>query len=686
MKNHFKTVSLAVVLCLILSFVYIPASAGYSAAFPPKYEILYDYFPYDNMIFQNGIYVASNHSDVKTSENGIKWDDFGCKANTEGLAYGAGKFVAASCDIQISEDGKKWEYLGIDFLDSVSSAKIAYNGSLFVLYASGTYKGRSRQICMTSPDGINWETYETKIEHQVSLKAVSNVFYLTSGESIYKSTNGIDWETVDVSIPENITDVYYSNIYAIGNRIIVRARANGRYNAVSDDGGNTWALAQSSEELDGMLENSVFDGKQLVCFYGFEMYTSEDGANWTQIPTNNMPIVPKHIYYCNGKYFIRGEYPFKGENQYATSVNLLDWTLAGQDSKLGAIYGAGDNFNIPAGYNGINDIAAVGNTQIKITRKANSYVLSTLSYSKDGGDTWEIIENPMLGYANSVASNGKRFVIVSGYGEKAVSEDGINWTVSIDDSLPMDSFSNVIWDGEQFVSLFGSGTIYYSADGINWKRWCSIRSYDNPKLFWNEDNYLLVSERSVTMIEKPPVFKDIDSHWAKNDILNLVDRDILYGVGHTSFAPNRSITRAEFSAIVARALMLEDNGNYTDFADVKNDDWYYSAVQIAYQKGILRGYENNAICPNKPISREEAMVMLARAGKLLGLETVTDEGQADILLQAFEDFSSISDFAKLSVATCVLSEIVKGSENKIMPASDITRAETAAIISRLISI
>ncbi|WP_079911359.1 InlB B-repeat-containing protein [Paenibacillus sp. 32352] len=187
-----------------------------------------------------------------------------------------------------------------------------------------------------------------------------------------------------------------------------------------------------------------------------------------------------------------------------------------------------------------------------------------------------------------------------------------------------------------------------------------------------------------TLIGHAVKFMDVEGHWSKDIVGDLASRMIVNGVSSNNFNPNAPITRAEFAAIVVRALGLADNGKTTSFSDVPSGSWYIGAVAKAQEFGIVSGYGDGTFRGAKTITREEAMVMISRAMNLAGLDTSISDPDADAALVRFTDGASVHNWAKASVAVAVRSQLVNGSDAGLLPASDITRAETAAIIQRML--
>ncbi|MFB5761966.1 cadherin-like beta sandwich domain-containing protein [Paenibacillus medicaginis] len=193
-----------------------------------------------------------------------------------------------------------------------------------------------------------------------------------------------------------------------------------------------------------------------------------------------------------------------------------------------------------------------------------------------------------------------------------------------------------------------------------------------------------LTNSTYTLIWHPMTFADTEGHWSKEAVSDMASRLIVNGVDETHYNPDAAITRAEFAAIIVRALGLADNGKTSAYGDVKSGDWYVGAVAKAQEYGIIEGYEDGTFRPAKTITREEAMVMIARAMKWTGLDTNVNSTDAVSAIAAFADGAAVDAWAKQSVAVAVKSGLVQGRDAGLKPTSDITRAETAAIVQRML--
>ena len=170
-------------------------------------------------------------------------------------------------------------------------------------------------------------------------------------------------------------------------------------------------------------------------------------------------------------------------------------------------------------------------------------------------------------------------------------------------------------------------------------------------------------------------FSDIPDNWAKESIENAIENGLLNG-SNGKINPNGNLTRAEMAAILVRATNAQTLSD-TTFADVSASDWFSSDISKAVAMEVLYG-ANGKVRPNDAITREETMVVLAR---LLKLENV----DAASALAAYSDADAVSTWAADSVAAMISAGYVNGSNGKINPKSNITRAEFAAIMDRIAS-
>jgi hypothetical protein len=184
-----------------------------------------------------------------------------------------------------------------------------------------------------------------------------------------------------------------------------------------------------------------------------------------------------------------------------------------------------------------------------------------------------------------------------------------------------------------------------------------------------------------TILEYNKAFVDLANHWAETPVKSLAAKHIVKGVDDRHYMPNRSITRAEFVALVMRAIewtgkpSMNEAGN--PFSDVAANQYYTEQVAEAASLGIISGY-NGAFRPNEKITREEAVVALVRAAKYLSLAE-SDKGKP-----SFADAKEISGWAAASVNEAWSHGLIQGDGTRFYPKNPVTRAEIAAMINRML--
>ncbi|WP_164545714.1 immunoglobulin-like domain-containing protein [Paenibacillus albus] len=210
-----------------------------------------------------------------------------------------------------------------------------------------------------------------------------------------------------------------------------------------------------------------------------------------------------------------------------------------------------------------------------------------------------------------------------------------------------------------------------------------------PTFFAAKDGKQVARISSLTnsmymLVNSHKSFFDIQG-WAKASIENLASRLIVKGQGDGTFNPKGEMTRAEFATILVNALGIPAVDSASPFKDVSTDAWYAKTITAAAHYGLVTGVTADTFAPAKKVTRQEAMVMLTRAMKLAGIDTTINASEIDASLASIKDGSSISDWAKSFAAINVKLGLITGDQTgSIHPQSNITRAEVATIIERML--
>lgn len=188
---------------------------------------------------------------------------------------------------------------------------------------------------------------------------------------------------------------------------------------------------------------------------------------------------------------------------------------------------------------------------------------------------------------------------------------------------------------------------------------------------------------TYTLIRKQPRFTDV-SGWSLGAIETLASKLILSGVNETTFEPKRAITRAEFAAIISRALGIVETSDNLNYTDVAAGAWYSNAVAAVSELGFMNGYPDGTYRPAQQITREEAMVIVARVLYHLDSKKELSVSEIDSILGGYSDQGQIGSWSRSDIAFTVREGIIMGDNGKLAVKDQITREQVAAIIVRLL--
>ena len=190
---------------------------------------------------------------------------------------------------------------------------------------------------------------------------------------------------------------------------------------------------------------------------------------------------------------------------------------------------------------------------------------------------------------------------------------------------------------------------------------------------------LAVSASAASTARKATDFKDFDRNaWYADAVSAAVDNGLLYGKSSSIIDPNGAMTRAEMAAIINRSFGCYVKADISKYTDVSKSKWYYDDVAMAVQMGTYNGRSSSAMAPDAPISRQEAMTVVARALEL------DYDSYSKTDLSVFSDRSEISNWALPYVRAMVGADYIHGRGKVLAPLDNITRAEFAQIFHNII--
>jgi hypothetical protein len=175
-------------------------------------------------------------------------------------------------------------------------------------------------------------------------------------------------------------------------------------------------------------------------------------------------------------------------------------------------------------------------------------------------------------------------------------------------------------------------------------------------------------------------FTDISGHWAEDDLVRLSARGMVLGYGDGTLRPDRKITREELSVLIANCFGWGVNGGkaveYTDRKKIA--PWALSGVYWSGYMGLFTPYPDGSFSPGKTVTRAELAVVLDKLRKTLKIPTGTEE-------KTFADISSVPPWARSSMENVYLAGLLKGKHDEILaPLEGATRAEAITALARLV--
>ncbi len=234
----------------------------------------------------------------------------------------------------------------------------------------------------------------------------------------------------------------------------------------------------------------------------------------------------------------------------------------------------------------------------------------------------------------------------------------------------------ISYDDEQSVELKCKITAEEGIRGIMVFDYCTT---DGIGLFDNMRNWLDKYAPEEDILDQ---FEDINKGaWYADAIRYCVTKGYASGMSNTVFAPNATLTRAQFVQLLAGidGVDLSDyNETDSTFKDVKVGAWFHNAITWAVRNNYVAGMSADSFMPNANLTREQLVRILYNYAADNGVNV---EGRAD--LNVFEDYYKISDWAYKEMSWAVDAGIISGmTPTTVGPKGTATRAQAMQIIKQ----
>ena len=182
----------------------------------------------------------------------------------------------------------------------------------------------------------------------------------------------------------------------------------------------------------------------------------------------------------------------------------------------------------------------------------------------------------------------------------------------------------------------------------------------------------------------PRAFTDVSgSRWA-TEINTLAAYGILRGVGKQQFAPESTLTRAEFCAMLSQALNVTSSTSI--FSDVPSDSWYSGGVNAIANLGVVDGVGGKRFDPDGALTQEQFITIMGRLARFLNFHAddyalaLSEEDLASDSLAPYASWAR----ASASVLTGYDGSMLYADLDSIAPQAPVTREQAAATLCRIL--
>lgn len=184
----------------------------------------------------------------------------------------------------------------------------------------------------------------------------------------------------------------------------------------------------------------------------------------------------------------------------------------------------------------------------------------------------------------------------------------------------------------------------------------------------------------VTPTPTPIIFTDVPAkHWAADYIQKAAQFGFMKGYPDGSFRPEQSLTRAQATSLIVRALKLEttETAPFEDIAIYAAET--KSEIAAGYKYGIIKG-DNGKFKPSEKVTRAQLALMIERAYAFK-----TGNKYTATKIAPFSDIAAYDEETINAISMLYELQVVDGSDGKFNPSNPTTRAQAAKIFTNFMS-
>ena len=197
---------------------------------------------------------------------------------------------------------------------------------------------------------------------------------------------------------------------------------------------------------------------------------------------------------------------------------------------------------------------------------------------------------------------------------------------------------------------------------------------------WEKTSVTPVTPTTPTQPAAPKLpFTDVsEDDWFYADAAYLYEKGVMRGTDDETFDPGRSVTRGQLAAALYRMAGAPAVTAKAAFTDVPADYWCAAAITWAAENGIVTGYGDGGFRPADAVQRQELAAMLFRFAVYQGMSAVTLREN----LAPFADKADVAAYAVPAMNWAVGQGILQGKDGSLLPQAPVDRAQLAAILHR----
>ena len=153
---------------------------------------------------------------------------------------------------------------------------------------------------------------------------------------------------------------------------------------------------------------------------------------------------------------------------------------------------------------------------------------------------------------------------------------------------------------------------------------------------------------NLNLNPEPANFPDVgSSHWANGHIGAVVSQGIMNGYPDGTFKPDNPMTRAEVAAVIASAYNLTQSTSTNPFSDLNQNHWSFSNVMALMDNYVISGYPDGHFRPNNSMTRAEFAAVMSKAINPQFTQSATLSSEALDIAQILkdEDMAALASYA-----------------------------------------